>query len=54
MLCLPDGRSHPNSAATGTVLRPATLREYAARAGFADVDILGIEHDVFRFYRLHG
>ena len=54
MICLPDGRSHPNSAATGTVLRPATLREYAARAGFADVDILGIEHDVFRFYRLHG
>ncbi len=54
MICLPDGRSHPNSAATGTVLRPATLREYASRAGFADVDILPIEHDIFRFYRLHG
>ncbi|MFT3969225.1 MAG: class I SAM-dependent methyltransferase [Micropruina sp.] len=54
MICLPDGRSHPNSAATGTVLRPAMLREYASRAGFADVDILPIEHDIFRFYRLHG
>ena len=54
MICLPDGRSHPNSAATGTVLRPATLREYASRAGFTDVDVLPIEHDIFRFYRLHG
>lgn len=54
MHCLPDGRSRPDSAATGTVLRPATLREYAARAGFSDVDILPIEHDIFRFYRLHG
>lgn len=54
MICLPDGRSHADSAATGTVLRPATLRAYAARAGFADIDVLPIEHEMFRFYRLQG
>jgi 2-polyprenyl-3-methyl-5-hydroxy-6-metoxy-1,4-benzoquinol methylase len=50
--CLPDGRSHDHSAATGTVMRPATLTEYARQAGFAGVDVLPIEHDFFRFYRL--
>lgn len=54
MICLPDGRSHPRSEATGTVMRPSTLRGYARRAGFADLDVLPIEHDIFRFYRLHG
>jgi len=52
MYCLPAGRSEEGSAATGTVMRPETLRTYARAAGFADVEVLGIEHDMFRFYRL--
>jgi SAM-dependent methyltransferase len=50
--CLPDGRSHHHSAGTGTVMRPATLTGYARQAGFVEVDVLPIEHDFFRFYRL--
>jgi 2-polyprenyl-3-methyl-5-hydroxy-6-metoxy-1,4-benzoquinol methylase len=50
--CLPAGMSEQPSAATGTVMRPDTLRRYARAAGFGDVTILPIEHDVFRFYRL--
>jgi hypothetical protein len=33
-------------------MRPATVRRYAAEAGFARVRILPIEDDFFRFYRL--
>ena len=51
--CLPVGRSEEGSSATGTVLRTATLEGYAAEAGFASVEVLPIEHDMFRFYRLH-
>jgi ubiquinone/menaquinone biosynthesis C-methylase UbiE len=50
--CLPDGRSRSPSAATGTVMRPETLRRYAQEAGFRSVEILPIENDFFRFYRL--
>ena len=50
--CLPDGRSRAPSAATGTVMRPETLRRYAAEAGFGSVEVLPIENDFFRFYRL--
>jgi len=50
--CLPVGRSEDPSVATGTVMRPATLAGYAREAGFADAEVLGIEHDTFRFYRL--
>jgi len=52
--CLPVGMSEQPSAGTGTVMRPATMRAYAEQAGFADVDVLPIEHDFFRFYRLNG
>lgn len=52
--CLPAGRTHEHSAATGTVMRPATFDRYARAAGFATVDVLPIEHPVFRFYRLDG
>jgi hypothetical protein len=47
------GRSEVDSAATGTVLRTATLERYANEAGFASVEVLPIDHDMFRFYRLH-
>jgi cyclopropane fatty-acyl-phospholipid synthase-like methyltransferase len=50
--CLPDGRSRDGSVATGTVMRPDTLRGYAREAGFTTVEILPIENDFFRFYRL--
>ena len=32
---------------------PETLREYAAQAGFRRVDIRPVDHDQWRFYRLH-
>ena len=51
--CLPDGRSHTPSVGTGTVMRPATLEGYARQAGFGSVEILPLENDYFRFYRLH-
>ena len=50
--CLPDGRSRTPSVATGTMMRPSTLRGYAREAGFDDVEILPIENDFFRFYRM--
>ena len=50
--CLPAGRCEHGSAATGTVMRPDTLRRYATEAGFAGVTVLPIEHDMFRFYLL--
>lgn len=54
LCCLPVGLSDTPSAGTGTVMRTDTLRGYAAEAGFAEVEVLPIEHEVFRFYRLHG
>ena len=52
LVCLPDSLSHAGSVATGTVIRPSTLRAYAQSAGFRDIDVLPIENDFFRFYRL--
>lgn len=51
--CLPDGMSHPHSAGTGTVFRPRTLERYASEAGYSSVEVLPIEDEMFRFYRLH-
>jgi SAM-dependent methyltransferase len=50
--CLPVGMADAPSAGTGTVMRPPTLRRYAADAGFRRVEILPIENDYWRFYRL--
>ncbi|MBM3221584.1 MAG: methyltransferase domain-containing protein [Candidatus Rokubacteria bacterium] len=52
LCCLPVGLADRPSAATGTVMRPATLRRYAEAAGFARADVLPIAHDIFRFYLL--
>jgi SAM-dependent methyltransferase len=52
MHCLPVGRVDPPALGTGTVMRPAILRGYASQAGFSGVEILPIEHDFWRFYRL--
>jgi 2-polyprenyl-3-methyl-5-hydroxy-6-metoxy-1,4-benzoquinol methylase len=51
--CLPTGMSETPSAATGTVMRPETMRRYAREAGFEDATVLDIEHEAFRFYRLN-
>jgi SAM-dependent methyltransferase len=50
--CLAVGLLDEDSAGTGTVIRPDTVRAYAARAGFDRVEVLPIEHDFWRFYRL--
>jgi hypothetical protein len=54
LICLPAGMSEQPSAGTGTVMRPDTLRGYAAEAGFSKVEVLEqIEHPMLRFYRLY-
>jgi len=53
LCCLPAGLADTPSAATGTVMRTDTLRRYAEEAGYAGLEVLPIEHEVFRFYRLH-
>jgi 2-polyprenyl-3-methyl-5-hydroxy-6-metoxy-1,4-benzoquinol methylase len=50
--CLAVGLLDNDSAGTGTVIRPDTVRAYANEAGFTRVEILPIEHDFWRFYRL--
>jgi SAM-dependent methyltransferase len=50
--CLPVGMADHPSAATGTVMRTDTLRQYAKEAGLRDVEVLPIENFFFRFYRL--
>ena len=50
--CLPDAMGDPGTAATGAVLRPATLRAYAIDAGFRDAEVLPIDTGFWRFYRL--
>lgn len=52
--CLAVGREEQPSAATGTVMRPETLRRYAEEAGFAKFEVLPIDNDFWRFYRLEG
>jgi len=36
------------------VLREPTVRDLAGRAGFGSVEVLPIENDFFRFYRLRS
>ncbi|HWM07840.1 MAG TPA: class I SAM-dependent methyltransferase, partial [Solirubrobacteraceae bacterium] len=51
--CLAVARAdHEDSAATGTAMRPDTLRAYARDAGFRRVEVLAIDNDFWRFYRL--
>jgi 2-polyprenyl-3-methyl-5-hydroxy-6-metoxy-1,4-benzoquinol methylase len=52
--CLPCAMGDPHTAATGAVMRPATLRRYAEQAGFTGLEILPVETDTWRFYRLTG
>jgi len=50
--CLPVGLAEQPSAATGTAMRVDTFRRYAQEAGFDSVEVLPIENDFWRFYRL--
>jgi 2-polyprenyl-3-methyl-5-hydroxy-6-metoxy-1,4-benzoquinol methylase len=50
--CLPAAMVDQPADPTGTVLREPTVRDLAAQAGFASVEVLPIENDFFRFYRL--
>jgi 2-polyprenyl-3-methyl-5-hydroxy-6-metoxy-1,4-benzoquinol methylase len=52
MHCLPVGMVGEGAAGTGTVMRADTVRRYATDAGFREVEILPIESDFYRFYRL--
>lgn len=52
MCCLSDSIFTNPSVATGTVMRPTILREHALATGLRGVDILDINDDFFRFYRL--
>jgi len=52
--CLPTQMVDEPTAATGTVMRTGTLRRYAEEAGFGRVDVLPVENDFFRLYRLDG
>lgn len=50
--CLPATRAEGTAVEAGTVLRPGTVRTYAAEAGYGGFAELPIEHDLWRFYRL--
>ena len=50
--CLPVGMVGPGAAGTGTVMRPSTVRAYALEAGFSGFEVLPVDNDFYRFYRL--
>jgi hypothetical protein len=50
--CLPVCMVDQPSAATGTVMRANTFRQYALDAGFREVAILPIDNFFYTFYRL--
>ena len=52
--CLPASRVETPSAAAGTALRSATVREWSDQAGFASLRVLPVDHVFWRFYQLAG
>jgi SAM-dependent methyltransferase len=52
LFCLPTGLADEPSVGTGTVMRQQTLRRYAEEAGYRGMEVLPIENDLWRFYRL--
>ncbi len=50
--CLPTQMAEQPSAALGTALRADTVRTLAAEAGYARFEVLRVENDFFRLYRL--
>jgi hypothetical protein len=56
---LPNAHAHvlavsmqDGGVGTGTVIRPDTVRRYAADAGFSTVDVLDVDHPQFLLYQL--
>ena len=52
--CLPAQMAEAGSATIGTVIRESTVRELAAAAGFARVDVLDADGGFFRLYELRS
>jgi len=52
--CLPNSLADRPSAATGAVIRPATMHRYAMAAGFTEVEDLSFELGLLRFYRMRA
>jgi len=50
--CLAVGREDDHSACTGTIIRADIVERYARDAGFEGFEVLPVEHDFWRFYRL--
>ena len=50
--CLPVGMVGEDAAGTGTVMRAGTVRRYGEEAGFGKFEVLPVENDFYRFYRL--
>ncbi|MEU4157422.1 methyltransferase domain-containing protein [Actinoplanes sp. NPDC026670] len=50
--CLPATRAENPVIANGTVLRAPTLLGWAREAGFTEPEVLPVENDFWRFYRL--
>jgi 2-polyprenyl-3-methyl-5-hydroxy-6-metoxy-1,4-benzoquinol methylase len=52
--CLPVSMIEQPSEAIGTAIRPATVRRCASEAGFTRCEVLDIDNQLFRFYRLRA
>jgi hypothetical protein len=50
--CLPAALDGVDAEGSGTVLRTATVREYATSAGFRDLQVIDLDDRFHRFYRL--
>jgi 2-polyprenyl-3-methyl-5-hydroxy-6-metoxy-1,4-benzoquinol methylase len=50
--CLSSAMAGENPAGTGAVMRPSLFERYAREAGFRAVEVLPIEDDQWRFFRL--
>ncbi len=50
--CLPATMAESPVVANGTVLRAATVERWAREAGYRSAEVLPIDHDFWRFYRL--
>ena len=50
--CLPAAMAEQPSAAIGTCIRPGTVAELAAAAGFTSCEIVDVDAGFFRIYRL--
>lgn len=50
--CLPASRAEQPSAALGTALRPGTVADLAAEAGFGSCEVADVDAGFFRIYRL--